>query len=253
MRRKVGVSAVKKKQEETNQYSKVGKTLESNKISAVTEVMSKFRTTLADFAMKHRDRINSDPEFRQQFHSMCVSLGVDPLASSKGFWADLLGVGDFYFELGQKIIEISVQTRSINGGIIPLSTILERLNARAQSQFSSSSSSQSSVITEDDVKRAIEKLVTLSSGYRMIKLSKDNIVITSVPLEVSSDHEQLMSVAHDDGGMVSEVSMREMQGWSSDRFYRIINPLLREGMLWIDDNYGDQRYYFYSMWKDSTG
>jgi len=56
MRRKVGVSAVKKKQEEANQYSKVGKALESNKISAVTEVMSKFRTTLTDFAMKHRGK-----------------------------------------------------------------------------------------------------------------------------------------------------------------------------------------------------
>ncbi len=27
------------------------------------------------------------------------SPGVDPLASGKGFWAELLGVGDFYFEL----------------------------------------------------------------------------------------------------------------------------------------------------------
>ena len=83
--------------------------------------------------------------------------------------------------LGLKIIEISVQTRSINGGIIPLSTILERLNSRAQllhistSSSTSQSNSSAGAITEDDVKRAIEKLVTLSSGYRMIKLSKDNI------------------------------------------------------------------------------
>jgi len=25
---------------------------------------------------------------------------VDPLASNKGFWAELLGIGDFYYELG---------------------------------------------------------------------------------------------------------------------------------------------------------
>lgn len=29
---------------------------------------------------------------------MCSSIGVDPLASGKGFWSDLLGVGDFYYE-----------------------------------------------------------------------------------------------------------------------------------------------------------
>ena len=27
--------------------------------------------------------------------------GVDPLASNKGFWNDLLGVGDYYYELGE--------------------------------------------------------------------------------------------------------------------------------------------------------
>lgn len=32
---------------------------------------------------------------------MCAKVGVDPLASNKGFWAELLGIGDFYYELGQ--------------------------------------------------------------------------------------------------------------------------------------------------------
>jgi len=31
---------------------------------------------------------------------MCANIGVDPLASNKGFWAELLGIGDFYYELG---------------------------------------------------------------------------------------------------------------------------------------------------------
>ena len=38
---------------------------------------------------------------------MCSKIGVDPLASSKGFWAQLLGVGDFYYELGVQIVEVS--------------------------------------------------------------------------------------------------------------------------------------------------
>lgn len=32
---------------------------------------------------------------------MCAKCGVDPLASNKGFWAELLGIGDFYYELGK--------------------------------------------------------------------------------------------------------------------------------------------------------
>ena len=37
--------------------------------------------------------------FRNQFLKMCKQIGVDPLSSNKGFWVDVLGVGDFYYEL----------------------------------------------------------------------------------------------------------------------------------------------------------
>jgi EAP30/Vps36 family len=30
---------------------------------------------------------------------------VDPLASKKGFWSEVLGVGDFYYELSVQITE----------------------------------------------------------------------------------------------------------------------------------------------------
>ena len=65
-------------------------------MGTVTDTLEKFKESLSDFAKKHKDRINKDPEFRMQFHAMCLAVGVDPLASSKGFWADILGFGDFY-------------------------------------------------------------------------------------------------------------------------------------------------------------
>ena len=34
---------------------------------------------------------------------MCSNIGVDPLASNKGVWAQLLGFGDFYYELGVQV------------------------------------------------------------------------------------------------------------------------------------------------------
>ena len=34
---------------------------------------------------------------------MCASIGVDPLASGKGFWSNMLDIGDFYYELGVQV------------------------------------------------------------------------------------------------------------------------------------------------------
>lgn len=43
---------------------------------------------------------------------------MDPLASNKGFWAEVLGVGDFYYELGVQIVDVCMATRPVNGGLI---------------------------------------------------------------------------------------------------------------------------------------
>ena len=37
-------------------------------------------------------------------------------SASKGFWAEMLGVGDFYYELGVQIIEVCLATSHRNGG-----------------------------------------------------------------------------------------------------------------------------------------
>ena len=44
--------------------------------------------------------IRKNPVFRQQFHEMCAKVGVDPLESNKGVQAELLGIDDFYYEVG---------------------------------------------------------------------------------------------------------------------------------------------------------
>ena len=47
-----------------------------------------------------------DPEFRRRFQEMCAQIGVDPLASGKGFWSNMLDIGDFYYELGNTFMTI---------------------------------------------------------------------------------------------------------------------------------------------------
>ncbi|CAB4022337.1 vacuolar-sorting SNF8-like [Paramuricea clavata] len=64
----------------------------------MSKQLESFKTYLEEFATKHKSDIKKNAEFRGHFQQMCARIGVDPLASSKGFWAEMLGVGDFYYE-----------------------------------------------------------------------------------------------------------------------------------------------------------
>lgn len=225
MRRKIGVGAVKDRLNEQEKYSKMGKSMEETKISFVKDLMGKFQSSLTEFAIKHRDRINSDPEFRQQFHKMCVSVGVDPLASNKGFWSDILGVGDFYFDLGVKIIEITVQARSLNGGIMSVEEVLDKLQQ--------SNPQLRGHIVRDDVMRAVDKIKVLGSGFRIVRIGRRHMIV-SVPMEINQDHEIIMDLAQTSEGMFTKDMLVHGLSWPEERFNRVINALLQDGIVWID-------------------
>ena len=52
---------------------------------------------------------NNDVLFCQE---MCASIGVDPLASGKGFWSNMLEIGDFYYELAVQIVEVRIEEKN---------------------------------------------------------------------------------------------------------------------------------------------
>ncbi len=58
---------------------------------------------------------------------MCASIGVDPLASGKGFWSEMLGVGDFYYELGVQIVEVCMAASARTGGLMEIGELKNRL------------------------------------------------------------------------------------------------------------------------------
>ena len=68
-----------------------------------------------------------DPEFRRHFQEMCASIGVDPLASGKGFWSNMLDIGDFYYELGVQIVEVCMAAAPKTGGLMELGELRQRL------------------------------------------------------------------------------------------------------------------------------
>ncbi|KAL8046393.1 hypothetical protein ABFX02_08G174900 [Erythranthe guttata] len=200
------------------------------------EQLSTFRSQLEDFARKHKNDIRKNPAFRSQFHEMCANVGVDPLASNKGFWAELLGIGDFYYELGVQIVDICLATRPLNGGLISLEELCKMLGQRRKGAREA--------ISQDDCLRAISKLKVLGNGFEVISLGKKKLV-RSVPTELNKDHNEILELAQGQGFVtVDEVERR--LSWSSGRATDALETLLEEGLAMIDDGHkdGKRRYWF---------
>lgn len=123
----MGKKSLEDQQQIKRGMQKRGELLTAESARQMTIQLAAFKQNLEQFAIRHKKEIQSDPAFRKSFHDMCASIGVDPLTSRKGVWADLLGVGDFYYELAVRIIKVCVETRPINGGIISLRELLSEL------------------------------------------------------------------------------------------------------------------------------
>ena len=63
-------------------------------------------------------------------------------------------------------------------------------------------------------------------------------MVVSVPLELNNDHEVLFALARG-SGYFTERMLISAHGWTPERFTRIVNPLLQEGIVWIDDFNGN--------------
>ena len=123
--------------------------------------------------MKHKRQINPDPEFRVQFQKMCQSIGVDPLASNKGFWAELLGSNDFYYELGVQILDICVSTREQIGGLISVED-MHRFLLRLRG-------SKAKAVSLEDINNSVKKMKILGAGFDVINVGTKTMVV-SVPV-----------------------------------------------------------------------
>lgn len=182
----------------------------------VKEQLSTFRSALEEFALKHRNEIKQNPVFRAQFHQMCATLGVDPLASNKGLWAELLGIGDFYYELAVQIAEACLTTRELNGGLMDIRDVLSAVQRRR--------GGIAERVSEDDITRAVETLKGLGSGFTVIKVGSHKL----------------------DKGYITEKEVNENLGWPSRRFHLVMDGLLKDQVAMIDDGAQDhlRQYWF---------
>ncbi|KAH7544357.1 hypothetical protein JRO89_XS15G0154100 [Xanthoceras sorbifolium] len=274
MRRRPGIGGLQTAAAARDQYRLLGENVAKLRTDLMKEQLATFRSQLEDFARKHKNDIRKNPTFRSQFHEMCAKVGVDPLASNKGFWVELLGIGDFYYELegkvmyfklalpvniaglgkfcidiydhldfvtmqlqtGVQIVEICLATRPHNGGLINLQELCKLLRQRRKSDREA--------VSEDDCLRAISKLKVLGSGYEVISVGKKKLV-RSVPTVLNKDHNQILELAQAQGFVtVDEVERR--LSWTSGRAIDALDTLLDEGLAMIDDGHRDgKRLYWF--------
>lgn len=242
MRRRAGVGAIQKQKLEQEKYKDKGTEIQDNQFEQMTRQLDVFRTNLEEFATKHKSEIKKNPEFRRHFQEMCASIGVDPLASGKGFWS-VLGIGDFYYELAVQIVEVCLATNYKNGGLIGLDELRTKLiRARGKGK-------QHQEISKDDLLCAARKLKILGSGFTVVPVGKGQYMVQSVPGELSMDHTAvLQQVANSNRASTSVRLLREELGWEEDRSQKALDHMIEQGLAWIDlQEPREKLYYFPSL------
>ena len=106
--------------------------------------------------------------------------------ANKGFWADLLGVGDFYYELAVRIIQFCItEKRTTGAGIIGMQEILKKLNVAKNNR---------EPVSEQDVEQAV-KSIKIFGGFQVLVIQENGgssnetpkKFIQSIPRELNQD------------------------------------------------------------------
>ncbi|KAF5915932.1 hypothetical protein HPG69_003005 [Diceros bicornis minor] len=222
------------------------------KLAEMSKQLDMFKTNLEEFASKHKQEIRKNPEFRVQFQDMCATIGVDPLASGKGFWSEMLGVGDFYYELGVQIIEVCLALKHRNGGLITLEELHQQV-LKGRGKFAQD-------VSQDDLIRAIKKLKALGTGFGIIPVG-GTYLIQSVPAELNMDHTVVLQLAESENPNEAKIGLGivylpylSVETPLSQRTlptFSLQEHLLKEGLAWLDlQAPGEAHYWLPALFTD---
>ncbi|XP_041478562.1 vacuolar-sorting protein SNF8-like [Lytechinus pictus] len=238
MRRAAGLGKINKQKLAQAKYKDKGSEIAEDQLNQMSRQLEVFRTNLEEFAANHKSEIKKNPEFRMQFQDMCATIGVDPLASGKGFWSEMLGVGDFYYEIGVQIIEVCLATQHRNGGLMNLEELLHKVRTTR------GKTKQAQDVSLDDIIRAIKKLKVLGNGFGLHRLDDGRFIVQSVPAELSMDHTSVLNIAQGTG-CVSLPDLQNKLKWEEDRARLVMDQLVKEGLVWVDDQDRSGRLYWF--------
>jgi len=204
------------------------------------ELLESCRDQLEQFTLKHSNRICLDPQFREKFYEMCISVGVDPIVSNKDIWTRLLGIGDFYIRLGIQTLHICVATRRLNGGIIEMSDCLRRLEKMR--------GRHAAKVLQYDVERSIARLSILGEDAVVTQKAGGTTFIVSLPEALSNDQLAAFETAQCDG-FISVSGLEGKLGWTKERCRHVLDSFVRDGIVWVDDSSAELQYFFPSIFK----
>lgn len=184
------------------------------------------------------------------FTRMCAHLDIDPLAGPltgpggsaiSSLFSTLLPLSDFTYALLTQIIDVSLATRALNGGLIPMPDLLRRLEKRR-----GVSEGQVGV---DDVRRAVGTMDPLGGGYEVISLAPPTGNKSSFPLGApetlalrctttalqSNDSSTLIGLALESAGRLDPDRVRLDLGWTRERVKAaLLGDLVESGVGWVD-------------------
>lgn len=239
MRRATGIGAIHKQKLEQEKYRDKGTEIQENQLEQMTKHMETLRVNLEEFASKHKSEIKKNARFRRQFTEMCASIGVDPLASGKGFWS-VLGIGDFYYELAVQIVEVCMATNHKNGGLISLDELRTRLiQARGRRK-------EHQEITNEDLLAAAKKLKIFGNGFSVVPIGRGRYLVQSVPGELSMDHTAVLRQASlSTNAYISKSILCKELKWEEDRAQKALNYMMKEGLAWLDEQGENEILYWF--------
>ena len=232
MRRGIGAAAIIKRRERDSKFNELGESLQKEREEDAKEIIEKFRKKLSDFASKYRNEIRKDPEFREQFVSMCESVGVDPLRSSKSIWADvILGVGTYYSDIAVQILTTCMINRQTYGYLLPIAVCMKAL--------------QGENISYKDVVRSIRSLDVFGAGaVRIVNVGKEQF-ICSAPDGFGEDGRLVLECFDGFNGLTADEIISKLN-WSVERTIHSVQALVKDGTIWIDQNNGIRSYWVFS-------
>jgi len=88
-------------------------------------------------------------------------------------------------------------------------------------------------ISVEDIQTAINKLKLLGTGIQ-IHGTGDHQIVQSVPGELNMDHTAVLDFAQKNKAKVSVAQVMKSLSWQRERATRVLDHLVREGMVWID-------------------
>ncbi|VDD82218.1 unnamed protein product [Mesocestoides corti] len=246
MNRRVGIAGIKDKALMQARYEEKRRQIADNAAADFRRQLETVKSSLEYFASKYQNKIRQDPVFRTEFQSMCANIGVDPLASSNGYWSKILGIGDFYYHLGVRIIEICMANQRQTGGLMPLEDLVSELNR--------TKSSHGADVCQDDAVRAIKKLHCLGNGFTIIRLSDSRQLVQSVPGELNMDQTKVLKLAESHAAHVAVGYCVQKLDWIHERAQAALDHLLKEGMAWVDEasESGERTYWFPSLFTTAS-